>query len=383
MGRALIVGAGPAGVTAAQLLMRAGYDVALAEPDADTARRMRDMLAQAGLDLSVTDGPGDPAGAALTIEALEDEPEQRAPVLAHLAGRCPAEGLLLSTALSGLSGRIIGFRLYTPAHLRKLVEIAPGPDAAEVQIAAAFALAGALGRHAVRAPHDRPSIGTRLMRRLYEAADTLLIEGAIPHELDEAMVGFGWDIGVYEAQDLIGLAIAYADRKAQAETRDPNRRYIPIQDRMVEEGRLGKAAGVGWYRYPGGGGAVIDPLVEDLVREEAWFAGVTPRAFTAAELQQRLVLALIHEGALMLADGTAVSARDIDTVSLAGLGFPARLGGVMAWADARGAVWVADALARLAIEDAAVWTPPDPILECAADGTRLAEWTADGSDKGD
>jgi len=373
MERALVVGAGPAGVAAAQLLMRAGYDVSLAEPDADTARRTRDMLAQAGLALRVADGPGDPAGAAIVVEALEDEPEQRDAVLRHLSETAPADSLLLSTALTGFSGRIVGFRIYAPAHLRNLVEIAPGPGASGMQVMAAFGLARAMGRHGVRAPHDRPSIGTRLMRRLYEAADTLLMDGAIPHELDEAMADFGWDMGVFEAQDLIGLAVAYADRKAQAATRDPNRRYIPISDRMVEEGRLGKAAGVGWYRYPGGGGAVIDPLVEDLVREEAWFAGVTPRTFSAQEMQERLVLALIHEGALMLADGTAGTAEDIDTVSREGLGFPARLGGVLAYADSRGLGWAAEALARLAEEDPVVWTPPALIQECAAEGRRLSE----------
>lgn len=374
MERALVVGAGPAGVTATQLLMRAGYRVSLAEPDADTARRMRDMLAQAGLDLAVEDGPGDAAGAAIAIEALEDEPDERAAVLRHLAETAPADCLLLSTALTGGAGRIIGFRIYAPAALRHLVEITPGPEAAEAQVEAAFALVGAMGRHAVLAPHDRPSIGTRLMRRLYEAADTLLMDGAIPHELDEAMVDFGWDMGVYQAQDLIGLAVAYADRRAQAATRDPARRYIPISDRMVEEGRLGKAAGVGWYRYPGGGGAVIDPLVEDLVREEAWFAGVTQRSFTAQEMLERLLLALIHESALMLADGTVARAADIDTVSREGLGFPAARGGLIAWADAQGMARIAADLARLAAEDPLVWTPPAAILDCARDGRRLAAW---------
>ena len=373
MARALIVGAGPAGVMAARLLDHAGYAVALAEPDPDDARRIRDMLAQAGLTLTVVDGPGDPAGAQIVMEAMEEDPDQRASVLDHLERITPTDSLLLSTTLTGISGRVIGFRLYTAVQSRNLIEIAPGPGAPHAQVDAAFALAASMGRHAVRAPHDRASIGTRLVRRLYEAADTMLLQGAIPHELDEAMVAFGWDMGLYEAQDLIGLVAAYADRKEEAPNRDPDRRYIPIQDRMVEEGRLGKSAGVGWYRYPGGGGAVIDPLVEDLVREEAWFAGVPQRRFGAEEMQERLVLALIHEAALMLADGTAETAQDIDIVSRAGLGFPARLGGVIAHADTLGAVRVAEGLMRLAVEDPVVWTPPAPILDCIRTGQRLAE----------
>ncbi|MDX2482055.1 MAG: 3-hydroxyacyl-CoA dehydrogenase family protein [Pseudodonghicola sp.] len=360
METALVVGAGPAGVALALLLRRAGYHVDLAEPDVDTARRVRDMLAQAGLDLAVIDGPGHPQAAALVVEALEDEPDQRAPVLADLLATCPADCLLLSTTLTGLTGRVLGFRLSAPASLRRLVEITPGPETGTPQIAAAFALARVLGRQAVAAPRDRPSIGARLMQRLYETADMMLLEGAIPHELDEAMVAFGWDIGLYEAQDLIGLAQAYGARKAQAATRDPRRRDIPIQDRMVEEGRLGKLAGVGWYRYPGGGGAVIDPLVEDLLREEAWFAGIAPRLFTAQEMQERLALALIHEGALMLADGTAGDAGDIDSVSVAGLGFPARLGGVMAYAEALGWEAVRQSLERLAEADPVIWVPLPP-----------------------
>ncbi len=374
MARALIVGAGPAGVMAARLLDHAGYAVVLAEPDPDDARRIRDMLAQAGLTLTVVDGPGDPAGAQIVMEAMEEVPGPRASVLEHLERTTPPDSLLLSSTLTGISGRVIGFCLYTAVQSRNLVEITPGPGAQPSQVDAAFALARSMGRQAVCAPLNRASIGTRLMRRLYEAADTMLLQGAIPHELDEAMVALGWDMGLYEAQDLTGLVAAYADRKEEAPNRDPDRRYIPIQDRMVEEGRLGKSAGVGWYRYPGGGGAVIDPLVEDLVREEAWFAGITPRSFGLEEMQERLVLALVHEAALVLADGTAATAQDIDTVSRAGLGFPVRLGGVIAHADTLGAERVAKVLTRLAVEDPVVWTPPEPILDCARSGRRLAEW---------
>lgn len=85
-----------------------------------------------------------------------------------------------------------------------------------------------------------------------------------PWELDEALIAWGYGMGPCEAQDLFGLDVVLAGRGDDAAT--------PILSRMVVEGRLGKRGGWGFYRYPGGGGAVIDPLIEDLIIEEARFA---------------------------------------------------------------------------------------------------------------
>lgn len=97
------------------------------------------------------------------------------------------------------------------------------------------------------------------------AAEHLLLHHTNPWELDEALTAWGYGMGPCEAQDLFGLD--------QVLVRQP-RRAGCILTRMVSEGRMGKSGGVGYYRYPGGGGAVIDPLIEDLIREEAWFASV-------------------------------------------------------------------------------------------------------------
>jgi len=92
------------------------------------------------------------------------------------------------------------------------------------------------------------------------------------------MVDFGYAMGPYEAQDLSGLDIAHANRQRQAPTRDPNRRYIPIADRMIELGKLGRKTGAGWYRYPGGGGKVEDPIRN--VSHGLFWARDLPKAFT-------------------------------------------------------------------------------------------------------
>ncbi|MDH3263410.1 MAG: 3-hydroxyacyl-CoA dehydrogenase family protein, partial [Paracoccaceae bacterium] len=240
--------------------------------------------------------------------------------------------------------------------------------------ATGFALARRLGKIPVLAGVCDGFIGNRILARYREAADTVMMDGSNPWEIDEAMVEFGYAMGPYEAQDLSGLDIAHANRRRQDATRDPNRRYIPIGDRMVNEGRLGKKTGVGWYRYPGGGGKVVDPLVEDLAREEAHFAKVTRREFTDDEIRERLLLAMINEAADILHEGIAASARDIDLVTVHGYGFPRWRGGLMHHADTLGPKQVLAGLNELAKEDPLVWRASPLIEDCAAKGTSFADW---------
>lgn len=100
----------------------------------------------------------------------------------------------------------------------------------------------------------------------WQAGERLMYHHTNPWELDAALCAWGYDLGVCEAQDLLGLDKVLARLPERA---------VPILSRMVAEGRIGKVGGVGYFRYPGGGGAVIDPLIEDLILEEAWFGKVT------------------------------------------------------------------------------------------------------------
>ena len=219
------------------------------------------------------------------------------------------------------------------------------------------------------------AVGLRLQDRLRAAVDDLLLGGTNPWELDEAMVEHGFAMGPNEAQDLVGLDVAYNRRKTQP--RDPKRRYVLISDRMVQEGRLGRKVGVGWYRYPGGGGKVIDPLVEDLCREEAHFARVTRRDFTDAEICERLVLAMIHEAAALLGEG--VKANQIDAVSPAYLGTSQAQGGLIQIADRLGPKAVMAKLQDLANQSAVDWTPGHLVTHCAAKGISFADFSGSGS----
>ncbi len=144
------------------------------------------------------------------------------------------------------------------------------------------------------------------------AGEHLMLHHTNPWELDEALTAWGYGVGPCEAQDLIGLD------KVLARQRE---RPVPILPRMVAEGRMGKIGGVGFYRYPGGGGAVIDPLIEDLIREEAWFAKITRAEREDETLVAAMNAALVQARAQAVASG--LSEREADALLVEAVHFPA------------------------------------------------------------
>ena len=390
------------GAGIAYALLNAGMTVTLLETDAEGVTRARaniDKIVDASVKRGLIDAAGAAdrrarltvsadysaaAGAGLAIEAAFESLEVKAQVFAKLQDALPA-GAMLATNTSYLDidtiaapladpSRVLGLHFFAPAHIMKLLEIVRGKASSDRALATGFALAKRLRKIPVLAGVCDGFIGNRILMRLREAADTVLMDGTTPWDLDEAMVDFGYAMGPYETQDLSGLDIAYANRRRQDATRDPARRYIPIADRMVQEGRLGRKVGVGWYRYPGGGGKVVDPLIDDLVREEAHFAKLTRTEYDAPEITRRLLLAAINEAADILNEGIAQSAADIDLVTVHGYGFPRWRGGLMHYADTLGAAEILSQLRALQAEDALVWKPSPVIEACAAQGLTLAQW---------
>lgn len=399
-----VVGGGTMGAGIAAALLNAGLSVVLLETDAEGVARAKantDNIIEASLARGLIDAAGAAdrrarlvisddyaaaSGATLAIEAAFESMEVKRAVFARLEAALPADAVLatntsyldINEMARGLAdpSRVLGLHFFAPAHIMKLLEIVRGDATGDVGLATGFALAKRLRKVPVLAGVCDGFIGNRILARYREAADTVFMDGSTPWEVDEAMVAFGYAMGPYEAQDLSGLDIAHANRRRQNATRDPNRRYIPIADRMVELGKLGRKTGAGWYRYPGGGGKVEDPIVADLALEEAHFAGLTRTDYSADQIRERLLLAMINEAADILGEGIAASARDIDLVTVFGYGFPRWRGGLMHYADTLGAAHIVERLEVLAQEDPVAWAISPVLRDCAARDTRLADWSA-------
>ena len=398
---AVVVGGGTMGAGIAYALVSSGVQVTILEADADGLIRAEDNIGKI-IAASLSRGMIDAARAAdlrsrltlsteysqaataqLAIEAAFEDMAVKQEILGKLDAVLSADAVLATNTsyldLNEMAAplmdptRVIGLHFFAPAHIMKLLEIVQGAQSSDRAMATGYALAKRLGKVPVRAGVCDGFIGNRILARYREAADTVFMDGSTPWEVDDAMVEFGYAMGPYEAQDLSGLDIAYANRQRQAATRDPNRRYIPIADRMIELGKLGRKTSAGWYRYPGGGGKVEDPIVADLAIEEAHFSGITRTDYSSQEIRQRLVLAMINEAADILDAGIAQSAGDIDLVTVFGYGFPRWRGGLMHYADSLGVEKIVAQLEILAQEDPVAWKVSPFLRRCADAGQSLAE----------
>ncbi|MEM7524283.1 MAG: 3-hydroxyacyl-CoA dehydrogenase family protein [Pseudomonadota bacterium] len=204
---------------------------------------------------------------------------------------------------------------------------------------------------------------------LLAPAERMMLSGVRPADIDQALVAAGWSVGPFEAEDLLGVHHGGEARRQAVGDRAGARRLIA--DRMIAEGRVGKIGGVGWYRYPGGGGAVIDPLIEDLIREEAHFARLDWREdrLDAEAIVRRLVPAAIN-AAYDAVERWRVSPETVDASLVSAPPFASPPGGFFTLARSYGAARCVEALDELAdaapADEAALWRPGSALRRAAA-----------------
>ncbi len=400
-----VVGGGTMGAAIAYAFLNTGAKVVVLETDADGLARastniealISNSLSSGRIDetaanarrkqLTLKTNYQDLAGVDLAIEAVFEDGSVKQKVLRSLeAALRPDAVIATNTSYLDVNmlvakladpSRLIGLHFFAPAHIMKLLEIVKAEMVSPKALAMGYAVAKRLGKIPVVAGVCDGFIGNRILVRYREAADTLLMDGCTPWDIDAAMVDFGYAMGPYEAQDLSGLDIAHANRRRQDDMRDPARRYIPIADHVVAAGRLGRKTGAGWYQYPANGGKDIDPVIETMILQTAASAGINRRVFTPSDIQNRLVLAMINEAANILFDGIATRAADIDLVLVHGYGFPRWRGGLLHYADQIGVDRLLAMLCMCAAEDPLVWRPSPVIIDCAEAKISLANWQAE------
>lgn len=273
-------------------------------------------------------------------------------------------------------GDVIGLHFFSPAHIMKLLEVVVADRTAPEVVATGFSLAAKLKKVAVRAGVCDGFIGNRILTHYRKAADYLVLEGAAPYQIDNALEAFGWAMGPFRANDLSGLDIGYASRKRRAPDRPAAERYSELPDLIVEAGWLGRKTKMGWYDHSTKP-APVNPGVAPIIDKVRSDHGITPRDLTDQEIVDRYMTAMISEATCVVQDGIAQRPIDVDATFLFGYGFPRWQGGPLHYADTIGAATLVQRINAYAIDDAHYWQVPALLQRMADDGTTFADLNAE------
>jgi 3-hydroxyacyl-CoA dehydrogenase len=228
---------------------------------------------------------------------------------------------------------LLGLHFFSPANVMKLLEVVRGKQTAPDVLATGMALGKRLKKTPVLTGNAFGFIGNRIYNAYRRQCEFMLEDGAWPEEVDAALEAFGFAMGPFTVADLSGLDIAWRMRKAQAATRDPRERYVAILDHLCEQNRLGRKTDAGYYTYVDGKRSpTTDDLVHGIITQASAARGITRRTLSTHEIQRRALLAMANEAALLLTEGVAARAGDVDVVLVYGYGFPRAQGGPVFWA---------------------------------------------------
>ncbi|MDB5745307.1 MAG: 3-hydroxyacyl-CoA dehydrogenase, partial [Massilia sp.] len=258
---------------------------------------------------------------------------------------------------------VIGLHFFSPANVMKLLEIVRGAQTGKDVLATALALSKRIKKTGVVSGVCDGFIGNRMLEQYLRQAFFLLEEGALPEQVDKAVEQFGFAMGPFRMSDLAGNDVGWYVRKRRA-VESPGLVYSKVPDLLCEQGRFGQKTGAGWYDYQAGDrSAHPSQAVNEMIVAQSAASGIGRRAIPDEEIVQRLVFALVNEGARILEEGIALRASDIDMVYLSGYGFPLHRGGPMLYADTVGLAKVLEAIRGFAAgRHGDAWTPA-PLLE--------------------
>jgi 3-hydroxyacyl-CoA dehydrogenase len=216
---------------------------------------------------------------------------------------------------------------FSPANVMKLLEVVRGEKTAKDVLATVMALAKKIKKVAVVAGVCHGFIGNRMLSPRQIEANKLLMEGATPQQIDKVHLDFGMPMGPFQMADLAGIDIGWH--------RDPSR-IESIRDALAAEGRWGQKKGAGYYDYDEKRNATPSPRALEIIEEFRSKSNLPKREITDQEIVERTLYPMVNEGALILEEGKAQRASDIDIVWINGYGWPVYRGGPMFWAQTEG-----------------------------------------------
>jgi 3-hydroxyacyl-CoA dehydrogenase len=295
-------------------------------------------------------------------------------VFAKLDAICKP-GAILATNTSGLNideiasatkrpEAVIGLHFFSPANVMKLLEIVRADHTSKEVIATSMKLAKKIDKVAALVGVCPGFVGNRILRQRQVEAQKLVLEGAMPWDVDRVLYEFGFPMGPFAMSDLAGLDIGWVKENSKGET---------LRDVLCEMDRRGQKTGAGYYDYDENRNAKPSPVTEKIIKDFMAKKGINGRKISDEEILERCLYPMINEGVQILADKKAIRASDIDVIWRYGYGWPHYRGGLMYYGDQIGADKV---LAKMKEFQATMGDQfkPSPLLEkIVAEGKKFAD----------
>lgn len=300
-----------------------------ADDRAATSARLRSDVSGAGI-----------ADADLIIEAIFENLEAKKALYADIE-KTMKPGAILATNTSSIKledlrtelrepERFIGIHFFNPVALMPLVEIVRCEDTTEDALDIGFSFVKGIGKFPLECKSSPGFVVNRILAPYMSEAMHLVQEGVGLADIDEAAVAFGMPMGPVELVDSVGLDVVLHVSQVLGAKMDG-----PVPEKLtalVEAGHLGRKSGRGFYEWVDG--KPVKP----------------PRAPASvpADIEDRLVLAMVNEAVSCLADGVVADAELLDAGVIFGTGFAPFRGGPINYARERGVAQVTSDLETLA-----------------------------------
>jgi 3-hydroxyacyl-CoA dehydrogenase len=273
----------------------------------------------------------------LIIEAVFENMDLKKEIFTKLDSICKDGAILASNTsaldvneIASVTNRpedVIGLHFFSPANIMKLLEIVRGDKTSKTVVATSMAVAKRIQKIAAVVGVCPGFVGNRILAQRQREANKLILEGALPWDIDDALFDFGFPMGPFAMSDLAGLDIGWNKETSNGES---------IRDLLCEAGRLGQKSGKGFYVYDENRNKSSDPEVEAIIKKFGEERQVRMRDINKEEILERCLYPMINEGFKILEEGMAIRASDIDIVWTNGYGWPAYEGGPMFYGNTIG-----------------------------------------------
>lgn len=236
--------------------------------------------------------------------------------------------------------RLVGLHFFNPVAKMMLVEVVSTSYVEETDVLKAISFTKKIGKLPLPV-HSSPGflINRILMPYLHEAAQ-LEAEGVPPLAIDQAAEQFGMPVGPIELMDLVGLDICQS--VAEFMTVDPTMKMPENLQKLLDQGRLGKKSGAGYYTYKKG--KPDKPSIDK-------------KTSLPGDIADRLILRLVNESVACLREKVVADGDLLDAGMIFGTGFAPFRGGVVHYMHDQSPAALLSKMQQLATQYGGRFTP--------------------------